>query len=78
MVRYADDFVVLCQSAHEASHALDVVRQWVEANGLRLHPDKTHVGDCRQTGQGFDFLGYRQSPTWVLSGCRLRPLASTH
>ena len=29
------------------------------ANGLTLHPDKTQVGDCRQPGQGFDFLGYR-------------------
>ena len=28
-------------------------------NGLRLHPNKTHVGDCRQTGEGFEFLGYR-------------------
>ena len=59
MVRYADDLVVLCASAHEANQALDAVRQWVDANGLSLHPDKTHVGDCRQTGQGFDFLGYR-------------------
>ena len=24
-----------------------------------MHPDKTRVGDCRQPGQGFDFLGYR-------------------
>ena len=31
----------------------------MSANGLTLHPDKTHVGDCRVTGQGFEFLGYR-------------------
>jgi RNA-directed DNA polymerase len=59
MVRYADDFVVLCQSAEEAEAALADIRQWVEKAGLRLHPDKTHVGDCRAPGQGFDFLGYR-------------------
>ena len=59
MVRYADDFVILCQSAEEASHALEVVRAWVAAEGLQLHPDKTHVGDCRIAGQGFEFLGYR-------------------
>ena len=35
------------------------MRTWVEDNGLTLHADKTHVGDCRQAGQGFDFLGYR-------------------
>ena len=59
MVRYADDFVILCQSAAEAAHALEVVRAWVAAEGLQLHPDKTHVGDCRIAGQGFEFLGYR-------------------
>jgi RNA-directed DNA polymerase len=59
MVRYADDFVVLCESLEEAHAALAAVRDWVAQNGLRLHPDKTHVGDCRQLGQGFDFLGYR-------------------
>ena len=59
MVRYADDFVVLCKSREEADTALAEVRAWVEANGLDLHPDKTHVGDCREPGQGFDFLGYR-------------------
>ena len=59
MVRYADDFVILCQSAEQAHAALEEVSAWVEANGLTLHPDKTHVGDCRIEGQGFEFLGYR-------------------
>jgi RNA-directed DNA polymerase len=59
MVRYADDFVVLCRSPEEAAAALAEVRQWVSDNGLVLHPDKTHVGDCRQPGEGFEFLGYR-------------------
>ncbi|MFC3285550.1 group II intron reverse transcriptase/maturase, partial [Litchfieldella rifensis] len=59
MVRYADDFVILCASEREAREALARIRQWVAANGLTLHPDKTHVGDCRQPGQGFEFLGYR-------------------
>ncbi len=59
MVRYADDFVVLCKSEEDARAALSEVRQWVDANGLTLHPEKTHVGDCRYEGQGFEFLGYR-------------------
>jgi RNA-directed DNA polymerase len=59
MVRYADDFVVLCKSREEAEAALAEIRAWVAENGLRLHPDKTHVGDCRQRGEGFEFLGYR-------------------
>ncbi|MGH6814450.1 MAG: group II intron maturase-specific domain-containing protein, partial [Hyphomicrobiaceae bacterium] len=56
---YADDFVVLCRSRQEADTALSEVKTWVAANGLTLHPDKTHVGDCRQPGEGFNFLGYR-------------------
>jgi RNA-directed DNA polymerase len=59
MVRYADDFVVLCQTADKARAGLGFVQAWVEENGLTLNPDKTHVGDCREAGQGFDFLGYR-------------------
>ena len=59
MVRYADDFVVLCRTAQQAQGALGEVRAWVEQKGLRLNADKTHVGDCRQAGQGFEFLGYR-------------------
>ena len=59
MVRYADDFVVLCQTAEEAQAGLAEVQAWMQANGLTLNPDKTHVGDCREEGHGFDFLGYR-------------------
>lgn len=57
MVRYADDFVVLCDSREEALRALQIIQQWVESAGLKLHPDKTKVVDTRQPG-GFDFLGY--------------------
>lgn len=59
MVRYADDFVILCRSEAEAQAALHDVQAWVAENGLTLHPDKTRIGDCRQPGQGFEFLGYR-------------------
>jgi RNA-directed DNA polymerase len=59
MVRYADDFVILCRTRGDADAALEVVRSWVADNGLTLHPEKTHVGDCRIRGQGFEFLGYR-------------------
>jgi RNA-directed DNA polymerase len=57
MVRYADDFVILCGSQEEAEQALAQVRQWVEEAGLVLHPTKTRLVDASQTG-GFDFLGY--------------------
>jgi RNA-directed DNA polymerase len=57
MVRYADDFVILCRTAEDAQRALDLVRQWTEAEGLTLHPTKTQIVDVRQ--EGFEFLGYR-------------------
>ena len=58
MVRYADDFVVMCPDAQTARAALGEIQAWVEENGLTLHPDKTHIGDCSVEGQGFEFLGY--------------------
>ena len=57
MVRYADDFVVLCQSREEAMEALNKITQWTEQAGLKLHPVKTRLVDASQEG-GFDFLGY--------------------
>jgi len=57
MIRYADDFVILCGSQEEAQEALKQVRQWVEEAGLVLHPTKTRLVDVSQRG-GFDFLGY--------------------
>ena len=57
MVRYADDFVILCRTQAEVQQALDAVRQWVHAAGLTLHPEKTRVVDANVPG-GFDFLGY--------------------
>jgi len=59
MVRYADDFVILCRNPRDAQRALHLVQQWTSGHGLQLHPDKTRLGDCTQAGQGFEFLGYR-------------------
>jgi RNA-directed DNA polymerase len=58
MVRYADDFVLLCRSAGEAEEALEQVQSWTLENGLQLHPGKTRIVDMTQIDQGFDFLGY--------------------
>lgn len=57
MVRYADDFVILCRSQADAERALAIVQQWAAEEGLTLHPTKTHIVDARERG-GFDFLGY--------------------
>ena len=57
MIRYADDFILLCKSQEQAQQALQAVRQWVEPAGLILHPTKTRRVDASQAG-GFDFPGY--------------------
>jgi RNA-directed DNA polymerase len=57
MVRYADDFVILCRSPEEAARALESVQQWTAGAGLTLHPTKTRIVNAKE--DGFDFLGYR-------------------
>src|SRR5712691_4952038 len=57
MVRYADDFIILCASEQQAQTALTTVRQWMGQAGLTLHPTKTRIVNASKPG-GFDFLGY--------------------
>lgn len=57
MVRYADDFVILCRNRQEAERALEEIKRWTAQAGLTLHPEKTRIVDERQ--EGFEFLGYR-------------------
>jgi RNA-directed DNA polymerase len=65
MVRYADDFVILCRNKAEAQQALERVQSWTATAGLQLHPAKTRIVDATQPG-GFDFLGYHfeQGKCW--------------
>jgi len=56
MVRYADDFVILCRSGEEAETALASIQAWTAEAGLTLHPTKTKIVDAQT--EGFDFLGY--------------------
>ena len=56
MVRYADDFVILCRDQDQAEAALEEVKRFVTEAGLTLHPEKTHIVDSR--AKSFAFLGY--------------------
>lgn len=58
LVRYADDFVVLCWSVEQAEEAQRRARHLLGGLGLGLHPEKTRVVDLRGGRQGFDFLGF--------------------
>jgi group II intron reverse transcriptase/maturase len=58
-VRYADDFVVLCQDHQQAQEALILVKQVLEGElGLFLSPEKTQITTY---GKGYDFLGFHLS-----------------
>jgi RNA-directed DNA polymerase len=57
LVRYADDFVVLCSSREQAEQAQRRATVLLGDLGLALHPDKTQVVDLREGKEGFDFLG---------------------
>jgi len=56
-VRYADDFVLLCESREQAEAGLELVTRWCQTNKLNLHPEKTKLIEATKS-EGFDFLGY--------------------
>jgi RNA-directed DNA polymerase len=58
LVRFADDFVVLCRSRAAAEEALRRVTAILGQLGLQLHPDKTRIVRLTRGEQGFDFLGF--------------------
>lgn len=57
LVRYADDFVVMCRTPAQARVALGAAGSILAELGLQLHPDKTRIVDLREGREGFDFLG---------------------
>jgi group II intron reverse transcriptase/maturase len=63
-IRFADDFVVVCEKREDAELLLELVRARFESYGLAIHPEKTRIVDFRhpwKSGlkpQTFDFLGF--------------------
>jgi RNA-directed DNA polymerase len=55
LVRYADDFVVLCKSKADADQVIEILKEWLAIRGLSLSEDKTQVVHITT---GFDFLGF--------------------
>lgn len=56
LIRYADDFVIICRSKQDAETALQMVKQIMHILKLALHPTKTRIVDLGR--DGFDFLGF--------------------
>ena len=63
MVRYADDFVILCRTREEAEAALALVQSWVAEAKLTLHPEKTRIVDVRETSFRFSGLQIPEAST---------------
>jgi RNA-directed DNA polymerase len=84
LVRYADDFVVMCDTAKSVDEAEQRIRAILGRLGLELHPEKTRRVELGRGLQGFDFLGCHlrkrmSGPIWVKSRRRVYFLqASRH
>ncbi|MEK7233293.1 MAG: group II intron reverse transcriptase/maturase [Elusimicrobiota bacterium] len=57
LVRYADDFVIMCKTQSQANAALRRVTKMMTGLGLMLHSEKTRLVDLRRGREGFTFLG---------------------
>ena len=58
VVRYADDWVVLCPTKERAERARSIAEAALVPLGLRLHPDKTRIVHLTRGAEGLDFLGF--------------------
>lgn len=58
VVRYADDWLVLCSTKERAEMARFIAEATLAPLGLRLHPDKTRIVHLTRGAEGFDFLGF--------------------
>jgi group II intron reverse transcriptase/maturase len=57
LVRYADDFVVMCRTKRAVEETEERVKNVIARLGLELHPEKTRTLDLSWGKEGFDFLG---------------------
>ena len=55
LVKYADDFVVMCESKQEAEAAIEDLTPWLQERGLTFSAEKTKIVHLRE---GLDFLGF--------------------
>jgi RNA-directed DNA polymerase len=71
LVRYCDDFVILCSSRSRAEEAQRRVEGILLTLGLRLHVGKTRIVHLTHGEEGFDFLGFhhRKVESWKQQGC---------
>ena len=54
-MRYADDFVVFCETREDAEKCIHILQEWLAERGLQLSEEKTRIVHLQD---GFDFLGF--------------------
>jgi group II intron reverse transcriptase/maturase len=68
LIRFADDWVVLCSTKERAEVARSIAETVLATLGLRVHPEKTRIVNLTKGAEGFDFLGFHnrmcESKTW--------------
>ena len=72
LLRYADDFVIVCRGKTEAQQALVIVQQIMARLKLQLHPTKTKLVNLKQ--DGFEFLGFHFQKVVGRNSGKLVPL----
>jgi RNA-directed DNA polymerase len=73
LIRYCDDFVIICREQSQARQAMQKVRAILDRLQLTLHPEKTRIVDPKKGG--FDFLGFHFSKRISRKSGKLSPFA---
>ena len=68
VIRYADDFVVLCTTREDAAQALTDLSPWLKERGLVYSVDKTQIVHVQE---GFNFLGFNVRKYKIANGTKL-------
>lgn len=66
LVRYADDFVVMCKTKENAEEAMRRLRIVFDRLRLTLHPEKTKIVETGVGADGFVFLGCHHQMVWSI------------
>ena len=67
LVRYADDFVVMCETEKQVGEAMKVIESIMGKLELKIHPEKTRIIDIQRGKESFDFLGFTNMKEEMIS-----------
>lgn len=68
LVRYCDDFVIICRTKKDINHAYKAVYDIMQKLEIQLHPEKTRFVNLWDGKEGFDFLGFHHRRKSIENG----------